>query len=432
MRRLQWTLLFTSVAAALLSHAGRAHAQTSAAGVQQFQEAARQTASDEDLRLQLQAGGNFGYGNARTLGFNVGATLDYRTANNQIGFEVTYLYAFAQQPLTCAADPFGIGCTGLDPTMMTPASVRAGGFQDWAESSNNLGWRARWDHFFDLENAFFLAHRGRRDPFAGLDIRLTLQVGYSRMFLREEKQRLWADFGLDATYDDYSSTVQRQLETTRPSLPPLQSYSERFVPSVRLFLGYDNHINDAITYRTGLEVLWNVVNPQHFRFDWQNQIRSRINGFLELSFDLTMRLDAQPPGQTSPWSENAAYLNPMDPAMLQRPGQVTQMFDVLTTLNLVGSFDLDGAREAEAEAEEAAAAACPVCPTCATTTPEAADAAQSDAAQSDAAQSDAAQSDATQPDAAQPDAAQSDAAQSDAAQSDADQSDAAQPAQSGQ
>lgn len=358
------TIVSTTLAAASLTLIGvtftsLAHAQTSAATVQQFQEAARQTADDEDLRLQLQAGGNFGYGNARTLGFNVGATLEYRTNENQLGFEVTYLYAFAQQPLTCAADPFGIGCVGIDPTMMTPGSVRAGGFQDWAESSNNLGWRARWDHFFDLDNAFFVAHRGRRDPFAGLDIRLTLQIGYSRLFVREENHRLWMDVGVDATFDDYSSTVTRQLEVTRPTLPPLQSYSERFVPSVRVFLGYDNHINEMLTYRTGLEVLWNVVNPQHFRFDWQNQIRSRINGFLELSFDLTMRLDAQPPGQSSPWNENAAFVNPMDPAMLRRPGQVTQMFDILTTLNLVGSFDLDGAEEAAVEeaAEEAAAEA---------------------------------------------------------------------------
>lgn len=334
-----------------------AHAQRAAATVQQFQEAAPITPSDRDLRLQLTAGGTGALGNTQSVGFNVGASIEYRDGADQIGAELTYLYGYAQQPLSCAADPLGIGCAALDPTMMTPSSVRAGGFQDWAESANNLNWRLRYDHFFDEDNSVFAAHRGRRDPFAGLDVRLTIQAGYSRNLFREENHRLWADLGIDATYDDYSATVQRQLETTRPSLPPLQSYDSRFVPSVRVFLGYDNHTNESLTFKTGLEVLWNVVNPSHFRFDWQNQIRSRINGFLELGIDVTLRLDAQPPGQGATWRENVAYVNPMDPTMTPRAGQVTRMFDMITTLNLVGTFDLDGERQAAAEEAAAVEAA---------------------------------------------------------------------------
>jgi hypothetical protein len=341
-----------------------------AATVTRFQEAAA-AAADDDFRIQLQAGGNGAYGNTRGVGFNLAGSLLYRRGQNRFEAEVGYLYGVAQQPLNCVNDPFGVGCQGINPATTAPASVRSGEFQDWAESANNLTWRLRYDHFVDVDNAFFVAHRGRRDLFAGLDVRLTLQAGYSRVLLRETNHRMWLDMGIDATYDNYSDTVQRQLAAGPAITIPLQSANERLVPSVRLFYGYENRINEALTYQTGLEVLWNVVNPTHFRFDWQNQIRSRIAGFLELSFDLTMRLDGQPPGQNTPWNNNPTFINPLDPAMLRRAGQVTQMFDVISTLNLVGTIDVDGAPAAvEPEPEpEVVAPACPACPACAPAEP---------------------------------------------------------------
>lgn len=370
------SLLLLVLAAAFVPR--QVHAQ-SAATITRFQEAAAAAAVDDDFRIQLQAGGNGAYGNTRGVGFNLAGSLLYRRGQNRFEAEVGYLYGLAQQPLNCLNDPFGVGCQGLDPTMMAPAAVRSGEFQDWAESANNLTWRLRFDHFVDVDNAIFVAHRGRRDLFAGLDIRLTLQLGYSRVLLRETNHRMWVDMGIDATYDNYADAVERQLAAGPPITIPLQSASERVVPSVRLFYGYENRINEAITYQTGLEVLWNVVNPSHFRFDWQNQIRSRIAGFLELSFDLTMRLDGQPPGQNTPWNNNPAFINPADPQMLRRAGQVTQMFDVISTLNLVGTIDVDGA-PAAVEPEPEPEVVCPTCPQCPTTEPAPSDEANAETA----------------------------------------------------
>lgn len=355
----EWSL-GTALCVPLISIALPTAAQAPA-GPATFTEANRDAASEDDVRLSLTAGGTFAYGNSRTLGLNVAAAFLVREAAEQLDLEITYLLGMAEAPLTCNDDPMGIGCGGV------AGGARTGGFAGtWIENANNLIWRARYDHFFDPDNSIFAAHRGRRDTFAGLDGRFGIQLGYTRVLFREENHRLALDLGVDGTVDVYTDAVARVNRAGASAVPPtftpplLQGTDARFVPAVRVNLTYTNHVNEVLTYDTSLEVLWNVVNPGHFRFDWQNHIRSRINGVLELSLDLTLRVDAQPPGQNSPWVENPGVLGT---DMRLRPGQVTGMFDFISTLNLVGTIDLDG--EPAAVPEEPACPEPPPCPVCA-------------------------------------------------------------------
>lgn len=353
-----------AVALGLLTLGGSPVSAQPPAAAGTFTEAARDAPSEDDVRLVLTGGGTFAYGNAHTLGLNLGGSFFVREAAEQLDVEVTYLLGMAEAPLTCNDDPMGVGCGGA------AGGGRTGGFAgNWVENANNLAWRIRYDHYFDADNALFVAHRGRRDPFAGLEARLGLQLGYSRVLMREENHRLSLDAGLDGTIDVYTDSVGRVNRAGAIAMPPtftpplLQGTDARFMPAVRLYLAYSNHLNSALTYDTGLEVLWNVVNPGHFRFEWQNHIRSRITGFLELSLDIIFRLDSQPPGQNNPWTENPAIVGT---DMRLRPGQSTGMFDMVSTLNLVGTFDIDGA-PAAAEPEAPACpepTPCPDCPTC--------------------------------------------------------------------
>jgi hypothetical protein len=134
-------------------------------------------------------------------------------------------------------------------------------------------------------------------------------------------------------------------------------------------LAYVNHLNAALTYDTTFEALWDIPNPEHFRFEWVNRFRSAIETWLQISLDLTFRLDSLPPGQARSWNEVAF--------------QPTQMFDMLATLNLVGSFDLDGEPPPPAPAEEEPACPEPSCPACPETAP--AEAAPAEAAPAPAA-----------------------------------------------
>lgn len=387
--------LVASLAVSLVPSIGAAQP----AAVSTFSEANRDAASENDVRLTLTGGGTFAYGNSRTVGLNVAGGFFLRDAAEQLDIEVTYLFGMAASPLTCNEDMMGVGCGGV------ASGTRTGGFSDsWIENANNLVWRIRYDHYFDPDNSIFVAHRGRRDPFAGLEVRLGLQLGYSRVLFREENHRLSLDVGVDVTVDHYTSAVANVNRTSATFVPPIaQGTDGRLVPAVRLYLAYTNHLNDYLTYDTGLEVLWNVVNPGHFRFDWQNHIRSRINGFLELSLDITLRVDSQPPGQNTSFSENP-NITGTDGRL--RPGQVTGMFDFLTTLNLVGTFDIDGTPEAAPE--EPACPVCPTCPTCAEC-PLAGDTAAGDTDGTATTTEDAAEAPATEP-AAEPAAAPADAA----------------------
>jgi len=342
----------------LVFPASRVDAQAAAAST--FAEARRDAASEDDVRLRLTAGGTLAYGNARTFGLNVAGAFVIRRSAEQLDVEAGYLFGLAETPLTCAADPMGVGCGGM------ASGTRTAGFGAWTENANNATWRVRYDHYLGPSDAIFVAHRGRRDPFAGLDARLGVQLGYSRVLLREENHRLALDLGVDGTIDLYTGAVVSQLRASPPSFPALQGTDGRLVPAVRAYLAYENRIHAALTYETGLEVLWNVVNPAHLRFDWQNHVRSSINDWLQLGLDVTVRFDAAPPGQTTPWQDNPS-IRGVDGVL--RAQQVTTMFDLLTTLNLVGNLDLDGTAPAPAEEEEACPEPQP-CPVCETTAAE--------------------------------------------------------------
>lgn len=333
-----------------------------------FSEAAGAGPADtDDIDLNVTAGGTLTYGNARNIGLNLAGNLTIHEGMELFVAEVSYVYGIAQTPATCAdvnANPALFPAATLDycngGAMAMDPTARAPGFNDWRENSSNFNWRLRFDHFFDADNAIFVANRGRMDYFAGLDLRLGIQLGYNRMLFREENHTLAMDVGVDATVDIYSESVRAQnraLVAAGTALPNLAGTDARMIPALRVQLAYVNHVNDVFTYDTTFEALWDIPNPDHFRFEWVNHLRSSIDTWLQVSLDLTFRLDSLPPGQAASWQEVTAR-------------QTTTMFDMLATLNLVGNFDLDGEPPTVEEAEEEAAACpevtpCPDCPVCA-------------------------------------------------------------------
>lgn len=284
---------------------------------QHAERVATEPGDENDVRLALTASSALTYGNARTLAINLGADLVVRLDQHALTAQLAWVYGLAslRDPMT---NEFG----------------------DWVDSTNNLTWRLRYDLFLTRDDALFLVHRGRRDPFAALRPRLGFQLGYARSLFREDKHRLWVEVGYDFTYDRFGS---RPLPVgTDQAGMPIES-TDRTLHSLRLFLGYENRLNEVLTYVTGFEGLMRFDRPEHWRFEWINQLRSKLADWLQISLDLTGRLDSLPPGQVEAWNE--------------APNQPTQMLDVLVTLNFVGTFDLysepSDAEEAEEECEEA-------------------------------------------------------------------------------
>ena len=286
--------------------------------------------ADDDLRLQLTAGASGTYGNARNIAINLAGLFAVRRGQHSFLFEAGWVY--------------GLAATRVDPEMMMYD------FGTPNENTNNFTSRLRYDFFLDPDDALFLVAKARRDPFARLEPRITLQGGYLRNLFREENHRLWGEIGYDFTYDRFGTPVPLQVGVDDMGNPILAD--DRALHSLRLYVGYSNHLTDTLTYDTGLEALMRFDRPEHWRFEWTNQIRSKIEDWLQISLDVTVRVDSLPPGQAEAWNEQA--------------NQPTQMTDLLATLNLVGTFDIDGT-PAEEEEEEPE----PECPACNCPEPEA-------------------------------------------------------------
>jgi hypothetical protein len=277
--------------------------------------------ADDDMTLRVTAGSAISYGNARNITLNLGAAFAIRRGVHAFAAELGWVY--------------GLTATRIDPDGTSPDNT----FGDLVDNANNLTGRLRYDLYFDPETSFFLAALGRRDPFARLEPRLSAQTGILRNIFREEDHRFWGELGFDFTYDRFGDVPLAVGGTDDMGNPTLST--DRGVGALRVFIGYNNQLNDSLTYRTGFEWLWGPLRTVGsdatgaMRFEWVNQFTSKIEDWLQLSIDITGRLDSLPPGQESPFNEQA--------------NQATQMFDLLATLNLVGNFDLDGEPEEAAE-----------------------------------------------------------------------------------
>lgn len=277
--------------------------------------------NEDDIRLSLTAGSALTYGNARNLAVNLGANFALRLDQHSLAAQLGWVY--------------GIASTRDSGTFV---------FGDWADSANNLTWKLRYDFFITGDSAVFLVHTGRRDPFAQLEPRIGFQAGYLQTFFREQNHRFWGEIGYDFTFDSFSAELQ--VGTDVNGAPILSR--DRVLHSLRFFIGYDNRLNEVLTYTTGLEALMRLDRPEHWRFEWINQLRSKLADWLQVSLDLTGRLDSLPPGQAQAWNEQAM--------------QPTQMLDVLVTLNLVGTFDMYSPPAQEEEDEDECECPEPTCP----------------------------------------------------------------------
>jgi putative salt-induced outer membrane protein YdiY len=156
------------------------------------------------------------------------------------------------------------------------------------DTVRNLKTRARYDFFLTPMDALFLAGVYRWDIFAGLDTRASGQVGYMRNFFKQEKTRFWGELGYDLTYDNYDPDPLIDADTMAV-LP-----GDDVIHSGRLFIGYDNQINEAVMFLTGLEGLLNVEDTDDLRIAWDNALRSAIGAGFQVELKFSLGVDTLP------------------------------------------------------------------------------------------------------------------------------------------
>lgn len=230
---------------------------------QHAERAAAAPPTTDELRFGASLGGNLSTGNTRSMSLAFNAKFGWKAANNSLGIEADVLYG--------------------------RASVKAGGaWQPWDTSAESFSGKARYDRFFTENDTIFGSLGALRNRFAGLDSRLQLQVGYMRNLYVKPQHRLWVEAGYDLSADNYDPDPLRD-----PGTGEILEGSDLF-HSARIFLGYDNHLSELVTFATGLESLFDVEEARNFRFNWTNEIGLKVAGDLSVGAKFVLRVDNLP------------------------------------------------------------------------------------------------------------------------------------------
>ncbi|MDQ3033680.1 MAG: DUF481 domain-containing protein [Myxococcota bacterium] len=264
---------------AVLGGVDRAAAQPAAAPAHSEAVAAAPEENADDTVFTLQLGATLNYGNTRAFQAAGGTHFLIRRDVHQFTLDV-------QATLGLAA--------------VRDADTRVWG--EMEDNTRNILARMRYDFFIDPDDALFAAVVGRHDTFAGLDFRFQGQAGYLRNIFREgegSSHRLWGEIGFDVTVDDRAPNPLPNPGVDPATcgmlgMPPctLPNIEDQY--SVRLFLGYDNHMNESWSFLTGVEALFDVVNGDNVRLASTSEFRVQIEDNLQSSLRFTLLFDNVP------------------------------------------------------------------------------------------------------------------------------------------
>lgn len=243
----------------------------------------RPAEEDKDMSsLKLTLGGFLSQGNSRALAFTT--ALDYALRRGDSQFTAA------------AAVNLGGSSTDDEPYEKTVENYQA---------------RLRYDYFFANNLAGFFAVSGRRDQFQGLALRLNVGPGLAYYFIDEKAQRFWAELGYDFQYDiRYQDYIDEQALLEPPVI--IAEQEERH--NVRLFVGYDNQVSEAVKFSTGLEYLQNVTKAENARINFDAALAVQLNQDFAVATTLSLKYDNNP-----------------------LPG--VERTDIVTALNLVYTMD---------------------------------------------------------------------------------------------
>jgi len=224
-------------------------------------------APDADvLSLNLSAGGSAIGGNTTSYGLQVGG--DFKFVNKPHMLTANAFYTYGHARVLIPADE------------NVPGSVDTYHFVDTAK---NIVSRIKYDYFLSTYNSLFAAVGFRWDPFAGIERRNDFQVGYSRYFLTDPKHLLWSELGY--------SVVDTIYQPIDGNLPSQHSEVAHFA---RLFVGYENKLNDAVTFTGGAEGLLNLTRPEGSRLMLDAALRSALSSAFKVELKGRVLVDFQP------------------------------------------------------------------------------------------------------------------------------------------
>lgn len=168
----------------------------------------------------------------------------------------------------------------------------------------NVQGRIRYDVFLAKHWSLFAMATARHDPFQYLDLRLNIDPGVAWYVLATPNERLTVEAGYDFQFDMRSDDAVVRDAAGEPVLDDSGSTiplaSRRNTHAIRLAGGYVNKLNEAVTFRTGLEYLQSVQDALRWRINWDTGLTTTLYRSLALAATFTLRVDNDPlPGVRS-------------------------------------------------------------------------------------------------------------------------------------
>ena len=227
-----------------------------------FQAAATtDAAAKEETELQLSAGGLSASGNSTSTAMTGAGMLRLRRADNQYSanFAANYARAAASKD---------------EPT---------------ETSVSNIQGRVRYDRYLSDTVSLFVAETGRRDRFQGLTLRLNFDPGVAYYFFDYENHRLVGELGYDFQYD-----VRRDETIAESAAQGINVDKTEVEHSGRAFVGYENKLNQAVSFVTGLEYIQSILEAERWRLNWDLGVTSSIAESFSLAATFSLRYDNSP------------------------------------------------------------------------------------------------------------------------------------------
>jgi putative salt-induced outer membrane protein YdiY len=217
--------------------------------------------ANDVTEAKIQAGGLSASGNSRSLALTSLGTVRARRGANEFS----------------AAAAANYGRSAAKPSDPVETTIE------------NYQGKVRYDRFVSDPLAVFTSLSARRDRFQGLDLRLNLDPGLAYYFIQNPKHQLWAEAGYDLQYD-----IRRDSAIADALVAGTVLVKAKTRHSARLFAGYQNSLNDAVTFNTGLEYLQGLPETQFWRFNWDVGLTAAIATKFSLATTFSLRYDNQP------------------------------------------------------------------------------------------------------------------------------------------
>lgn len=268
------TLLVSTFASAQDKPAGLLQTEAASTGstdvaTEGFQAAEKAAAEAKDAtEASIQAGALLAAGNSRSLSATGAGSLRLRRTSHQFSAAASANYAQA------AADQN----SNIEPTV------------------ENYQGKLRYDYFVHESLAVFAAFSARRDRFQGLDLRLNVDPGVAYYFIDEAKHQLWGELGYDLQHDIRS---REALLVALAEGTEVDKTETRH--NLRAFAGYDNKLNEAVTFRTGVEYLQGLspfeddaTDHVNWRLNWDAGISAAVANRFSMATTIGVRYDNNP------------------------------------------------------------------------------------------------------------------------------------------